>query len=499
MENNGNKISRREALKMMGTGALAALIAATGKQVAEAAAEPNAYDLSSPTAAQAAITLVFWRSSYAQASKLAFPAFDEFYTKQMQEMLPQGVTVETVEITGQERFSKITAAIAAGEPPDVAAVDQTEVPPMLTLRAINAMPEDLIDVPKAFGAFANDFMRVDGKVYILPWGWWERGVYYNIGLLDKKGIKPQDLPKKISDFIPFVKELTEWPEGSPEPTLSAWPLAGGTTFDLYTALVDNLGGFWWMDDTVSGFDQPEWEESWQLTLAMFDDFKLDARQGLAALDKFYSGQAYFLSQQLWVGNRLRIDHPEIEWGVMTHPTPNGGPPYGWKEVHTGWGNLSIKTGEGLDAAWQLWKALYSPELSYAIALGNNYIPGRLEVVGKDPIVASNPQWAGAFEKHQAGNSVCPGFWNADLWNAINSAWDSVYLGNTPVKDALQGLKQAADGILAASPELQATIITKKDYETHPEWTEGKIPAPSWWDKVRYSYLSAEQQAQAKSR
>jgi ABC-type glycerol-3-phosphate transport system substrate-binding protein len=496
MEDTSNKISRRDALKMMGAGALAALVASADTHLVEAAVGPT-NDGSARTAAQAAVTLVFWREPYAKASKLAFPALDEFYKKQLPEMLPKNVTVNTVEISGQERFSKISASIAAGDPPDVAWVDQTEVPPLLSLKAINAMPDGLIDVTKAFGAFANDFMRVDGKVYILPWGWWERGVFYNIGLLKQKGIKPEDLPRKLSDFIPFVQKLTEWPQGQAEPTLAAWPLAGGTTFDLYTALVDNLGGFWWMDDTSSGFDQPEWEESWQMTLAMFDTFKVDARQGESALDKFYSGKAYFLSQQLWVGNALRTDHPDIEWGVMTHPTPNGGPPYGWKEVHTGWGNLSAKTGEGLDGAFQLWKALYSPELSYAIALSNNYIPGRLEVVGKPPITADNPQWAGAFEKHQDGNSVCPGFWNADLWDAINASWDNVYLKNAPVKDTLQALKQTADAILTSSPELQATIVTKKDYETHPEWTNGKIPAKSWWDKKPFSYLTPEQASQIK--
>src|SRR5260221_677051 len=170
MEGNSTKMSRRDALKLMGTGALAALVAAAdshGVQAATEAFAPN--DVTSRHPAQAAVTLVFWRTAYDKASKLAFPVLDEFYKKQMQAMLPNN----------------------------------------------------------------------------------------------------------ISDVIPFVKNLTEWPSDKPEPTLSAWPLAGGTTFDLYTALVDNFGGFWWMDKTSSGFDQPEWEEAWRLTLAMFDAFKLD--------------------------------------------------------------------------------------------------------------------------------------------------------------------------------------------------------------------------------
>ena len=225
---------------------------------------------------------------------------------------------------------------------------------------------------------------------------------------------------------------------------------------------------------------------------MFDDFNLDARFGLSALDKFYSGNAYFLSQQLWVGFVLRRDHPDINWGVMTHPTPSGGPPYGWKEVHLGWGNTSSKTGEGLAAAWELWKALYSVEWTHANAIALNYLPGRLEAVGLDPITADNPQWAGAFKKHQPGYSVSPGYWSPEMWTATNTAWSRVYDNNEPVRQVLGELQQEADSILAFSPSLWGTILTRADYEAHPEWTDGLVPAEDWWDNVHASYLTEEQ-------
>jgi ABC-type glycerol-3-phosphate transport system substrate-binding protein len=316
-----------------------------------------------------------------------------------------------------------------------------------------------------------------------------------LGLLREHGYAPEDLPNNLADLIPFAQELTEWAEGDAEPAVTAWPLAGGTTFDFYTALVDNLGGFWWLDDGTSGFGEPEWEEAWRMTLAMFDTYRLDARQGLDAIERFYAGKSYFLPQQLWVGRVLRTDHPDIEWGVMTHPTPNGQAPYGWKEAHTGWGNLSIKTGDALDATWEVWKALYSPEWTRANALNSNYIPGRLEAQNQEPFVAENPQWAGAIVKHEPGNSVCPGFWPADMWDIINTAWEQVYLNNADVAETLQAAKRDADALLAVSPEIQATIITKQDYIDHPQWTNSKIPIASWWDGTHGSYLTAEQQAE----
>jgi len=486
------RINRRQALKIAGGTAAAAVLAACG-----GAAKPTpkpGVATSAPAAKQ--YTVTFWRSPYDTRAPIAIEALDKFYKEQMPAMLPENVTVNTVEIA-EAPFDKIQASIGAGTPPDVAWVDQTWVAPLLALNALNAMPEDLIDVEKSFGSFANDFFRVgsDKKVYILPWGIWERGVFYNIDLLKEYGYEPSDLPKKISDMILFCQELTQWEEGQTEPKLAAWPLAGGTTFDFYTAVVDNLGGFWWLDDTTSGFGEPEWEEAWTLTMAMFDVFKLDAREGLDAIDRFYNGKAFFLPQQLWVGNVLRRDWPNINWGIMTHPTPSGGPPYGWKEWHTGWGNLSIQKGEALNAAWQVWKAVYSPEWTRANALGANYIPGRLEAQGKPPFTEDNPQWAGAIEKHKPGNSVCPGYWPAELWKTSNEAFEAVYKGGADIHDSLQQAKQAADVVLANSPEIQETILTKKDYEAHPSWTDGKIPIKPWWDGKRGSYLTPEQAAQ----
>ena len=486
------RINRRQALKIVGGAALAAGLSACGGGQAPPATQAPAGEAKPTEAPKAeAVTITLWRSDLVWFSNA--DEFKTFYDKTMPEVLPKNITVNHVEVP-EALFDKIQASIAAGNPPDVSWVDQTWVAPLLALEAIQPMPDDLLDVKATFGSFANDFFRVgkDKKVYILPIGWWERGVFYNIKLLKERGYEPKDLPKKVADLIPFAKELTTWEEGKAEPSIAAWPLAGGTTFDFYTAIVDNLGGFWWLDDTTSGFGEPEWEEAWSFTLDMFDKFKVDARAGLDAIDRFYSGKALFLPQQLWVGNVLRKEHKDIEWGVMTHPTPSGGPPYGWKEAHTGWSVLSSGKGAQLDAAWQVWKAVYSPEWTTIQAKGCNYLPGRLEALDKAPFTADNLEWAGAVEKHKAGNSVCPGFWPDDLWKTSNEAWEKVYKSNGNVHDTLQEAKQAADVVLANSPATQETILTKKDYEEHSDWTEGKIPVKAWWDRQTRSYLNPDQ-------
>jgi len=487
-------LSRRQLLKMAGGTLTVGLLSACASPTAPSAGTGGDSGSAAPAAG---MTVTFWRMPYATtASPMAKEELDKFYGEQMPAMLPDNISVETVEVADAP-FDKIQASLAAGQPPDITIVDQTWVSPLLALSAINAMPDGLIDVVGSFGSFTNDFFRVgeEGTIYILPWGWWERGVFYNLGLLSEHGYAPEDLPNNLADLIPFAQELTVWPEGAAEPTLTAWPLAGGTTFDFYTALVDNLGGFWWLNDSASGFGEPEWEEAWRMTLAMFDTFHLDAREGLDAIERFYGGKSYFLPQQLWVGNVLRRDYPDLEWGVMTHPTPNGKAPYGWQEAHTGWGNLSTKSGADLDATWEVWKVLYSPEWTRANALALNYIPARLEAQNQEPFVAENQQWAGAIVKHNVGNSVCPGFWPADMWKIINTAWEQVYLTNADVAETLQGAKREADALLAVSPEIQATIITKQDYVDHPDWTEGKIPIAAWWDGTYGSYLTAEQQAE----
>jgi hypothetical protein len=491
-----SRISRRDILKLAGGTATAAILAACG---APATQEPEVGE-EEPTepevgeeAPGAGGSIVWWHGDYSTRKYGEEPTHTPII-ETLGDRLP-GIEVEQVVVT-EAMFDKLQASVAAGDPPDVAPVDQTQLAPMRELDAINPMPKGLIDVEAEFGRFVAEVyaMGEDKDYYLLPGYWFERGCFYNMTLLSERGITPEDLPKKISDLIPFAQELTEWPSGADEPSVAAWPLGGGTTFDFYTACIDNFGGFWWLDDTHCGFGEPEWEEAWRLTLAMFDVWNLDAREGTNAIDRFYNGNALFLPQQTWVGFVLRNDYPDVDWGIMTNPTPNGGPPYGWKEGTTDMGNLSIKTGVDYDASWELWKLLYGHDWQRANSLSINTYPPRLDVQGEEPFVESNPQWAGIVEKHKTGNSVMPGFWPQELWKTTNEAWEAVYYTDTDVGEALQTAQQAADAALAASPLLAEGLVTKKEYADNPDWTDGKIPIDPWWDGVLGSYLTSEQQA-----
>jgi len=492
-------ISRRQLLKTAAVGTGALILAACGGTPTPTPA-PAATKAAAPTSApsKAATAITLWYTPWpteAQKIEGLQTRWETWYSKTLGEMVGSNVTITKTEVPGADLLQKIQASITAGNPPDVTFIDQTWVAPLLSMDGLRPMPDGLLDVKASWGAFTDDWFRVgpNKKFYALPYGWWERGIFYNAKLMKDAGYEIKDIPKKTSELIKFCQTLTKWESGATEPKVAGLALSGGATFDFYTTAVDNLGGFWWLDKTHSGFGEPEWEEAWRLTLDCFDKYKLDARTGLDNIERFENGQAVLLMQQSWVGMRLRATHPEIDWGIIPCPTPNGGPPYGWKEAHVGWGVPSIGKGAQLDAAWQCWKAMNSPEWTALWAETLNHLPGRLEAVSKPPFTADNPHWAGLVEKHKTGNSVCPGFWSSDLWKCSNDAWEAVYKNNADVKATLQSAKQCADAILPKSPELQDGILSKKDYQDHPAWTDSKIPVKSWWDGKRRSYLNPDQQ------
>lgn len=497
-------ISRRQLLKTAAVGTGALILAACGgtptATPAPVATKPPAAGPTPTTApaAKTAVSVTLWRTAIsAQTEKLGDLAarFRTFYDKTMKEMVGSNVTINHVEVPGAELLQKIQASITAGAPPDVSWIDQTWVAPLLSMDGLRPMPDGLIDVKARYGAFTADWFKMGPKkmYYCLPDLWWERGIFYNVKLMKEFGYELKDIPKKTSELIKFAQTMTKWDSGAPEPKVSGLALAGGATFDFYTTAIDNMGGFWWLDDTHSGFGEPVWEEAWRLTLDCFDKYKLDARTGLDNIARFESGAAAMLFQQSWVGGRLRANQPQIEWGIIPCPTPNGGPPYGWKEAHVGWSVPSIGKGAQLDAAWQVFKALNTTEWTSLQAEASHCLPGPTDGTGKAPFTADNPWWAGLVEKHKVGNSVCCGFWPSDLWKCTNEPWEAVYKNNADVTAQLKVAQQCADAILPKSPEIQDTILTKKDYIDNPSWTDSKIPIKSWWDGKRRSYLAADQQ------
>ena len=494
MEDRKYVLSRRQVLRGFGAGVGALVLASCGAAAPTTAPEMEEEGDEEPKEAPPSgevVTVTFWRTGLPAGPADLVEEWDTFYGETLPGMLGESISVDIVEQPWDGFLTKVQAGVTSGNPPDVTLCDQTWVPPLLAIEALLPMDEDLIDVATAYDPIVGEIYRFgpDKRFYTLPIGWWERGVFYNAGLLAEKGLTKDDLPRSLKDLIPFVQDLTEWSSGADEPEVAGMPLGGGTTFDMWTTMIDNFGAFWWLDDETANFNAPEWIEAWQFTIDAFDKYKFDARHGTDAIERFLAGRAYFLPQQLWVGRMLRADHPDIEWGQMVMPTPDGGPPYGWKEGHFGWGVTSAGNDAQVAAAWQLFKGINSPEWSFINAQGLNYVPARVEAQGKPPLTADNPHYAGVVEKHKPGNSVNPGYWTTEMAKTTNDAWEQVYDQNVPVAEALNAAKQSADALLARSPEIKETILTKVDYEAHPNWSDGKIPKTPWWDGVRESYLA----------
>jgi hypothetical protein len=89
----------------------------------------------------------------------------------------------------------------------------------------------------------------------------------------------------------------------------------------------------------------------------------------------------------------------------------------------------------------------------------------------------------------------PGFWPQELWKTTNEAWEHVYRAGGDVYEALQQAKQAADTVLETSPLIAEGLVTKKNYEENPQWTDKKIPIDPWWNWTPGSYLTPEQAAE----
>lgn len=244
------------------------------------------------------------------------------------EMVPQSMPGSAGYDT--QDLSKLTAAIAAGSPPDVVNLNGPFIMEVAS-RGILMPLDDMIKSSKLdlgrFYGYTIKQMTFQGHVWGLPAGMDDRILYYNKDLFQKAGLDPNKPPKTWDELLDYSKKLTIM-DGGNFKQIGFIPNFGNSWFYLYA--IQNNGKF--LDDPGKKvlLNSPENVQALEFMVKGYDLLggaqKINAYSSSfqsGANDPFISGKLAMVINGNWALTDIMRFAPNLNFGVAMPPTPTG--------------------------------------------------------------------------------------------------------------------------------------------------------------------------------
>ncbi len=328
----------------------------------------------------------------------------------------------TVVPAGTEFVTKMGAAIAAGEQPDIASIDLIFTPVFSSAgqliditEYVQALPyvDDLTPAHMRLGMF-------EGRNYAVPTAVDGSFMVYNKDLFEQAGLDPEDPPSNWDELLDAARAITAlgddiygyWFSGN---------CAGCLGF-IHMPFVWANGGRFFSEDnseaTIS--NEPAMRDMLELFRTMWEESLVP--EG-AAVDNGANFVSAFVAGNIGmagVGNfalpTFVNDHPDLNFGVFHFPGMDGG-----SASFAGGDVIAIPAGtEHVEEAWRFIEWTLSEEAQLEIYAANGQIPVRLSLV-------DNEYFEGDERQHLAASALAVGHapWSTvfpRLFNDPNGPW-----------------------------------------------------------------------------
>jgi multiple sugar transport system substrate-binding protein len=317
----GSPLSRRNFLKLSGAAGAAAALGTLPRGLAQ---EP--------------VTLTYWHGWTGQWEEMVNFVVDMFHQKQ------DRIRIEPVVVAWDQFLAKLSAAIAAGNPPDIATLfGSTAIPTLARQGAILALEDiegvDLAAAQAWFNPSVYKLGQFEDKTYGLSYWAGDSCLLYNKTHFEEVGLDPEKGPTTIAELDAFAEQLTV-KDGDKitrmgfQPTdLWLWgTVFGGSFYDPETKTVtandpNIVRALEWMQTYPEKYGARE--------IAAF-------QAGLSSeraqnLDPFISGKYSMQMNGPWKLGDLKNFGGDVQFGVVPPPVPEAGMP----TANWTWGDIQI--------------------------------------------------------------------------------------------------------------------------------------------------------------
>lgn len=281
-----------------------------------------------PDGEQITLRIVDWSDSSAQ--------WREEFHKEYMDNNPN-IKIEYTMLTNDQFKTSVITSIKSGDAPDLfpipsgmslsSAIKEEWYQPMN-----DYMPEEFWDT-FVDGAMAEGVTKVDGDIYSIPevMPITNSLIYYNKDVLDAAGVT--ELPTTYSEFLDVNKKVTEAGKGQ------FFGFVEGAKqlnrLDILVRAFANVAGGKLAQNskilTLNGrvnYDSEEVKDVFELFAQLYKDGSIHPDtvniSAPEAREYFAQGQAAFLMQGNWCVSTWDATYPDMNYGVMAVPAPDGG-------------------------------------------------------------------------------------------------------------------------------------------------------------------------------
>jgi multiple sugar transport system substrate-binding protein len=422
-------------------------LAGCGGGSKKSAQETNAGEVKTP------VTITFWSPFTARELSVMNNGLTAFHEKY------PWITVKSV---GAITADKITAAIHAGHPPDVASMFETD-----NLGAFchsgawvelnKYIERDDLDMNQ-FPKTIRDYTAYKDKRCAMPFLADAYGLYYNKKLLAKAGLSGP--PKTVDELADYAKKLTtRRPDGSLE-VVGFNPLMG-----WYENAPVHNGPMWgakWMNGDKSALaDDPAWEEMARWSKKLVDWYGYDklvrwqAGTGdeFSASNAFETGKVAMNLDGEYRTAFIKAEHPELQYG--TAPTPVSKPDLYGSGFVIGTIMGIPKGAKHADAAWLFMKYFSTDETALAqMANGLHNVPSTIASLDS-PLLMKDPKFRTFLDIFKNPNSstqpvLSIGAQNQTLFASFLSKWQAGHVKDQDLHDGIANVDKQINAALEQS-------------------------------------------------
>ena len=296
--------------------------------------------------------IVFWQF---WSSDVVTPLLHEF------ERENPGLKVRMEQLTWQSGLEKITAAVAAGNPPDLCELGSTWIPRMLASGSLTEWTREVRDLEPRLRGW--DLCTAGGRHYGVPWVMGTRALFYNKTLFAKAGLDSNRAPVTWDELYDAAERIQKLGGG-----IHGYGVQAGERYVLFKKFMPfawGNGGRVLADDlSQPDFDTARNREALAFYLKLRGVGMLGRQDELDR--EFKEGRLGLQISGAWLFRSIPKDAPGLRYGVALVPRPE--PSRGTHASFAGGEVLaSFTTSKQKAGALKLARFLARPENALALA------------------------------------------------------------------------------------------------------------------------------------
>ncbi len=373
------------------------------------------------------------------------------------------VTFEVTLLPWDEFWTKLTAALPAGQGPDVFQFHNSYHTAFVGNGFAAPYPADLFDQSYMsqhwIGMKEKHYHDAQGNIAYLPVGEMSGAIYVNKKMWDAAGLTDKDIPKTWDDLINVAKKMTKY-DASGNIDISGFDFNGNdNTWGIWFDMMSQMGRYYFTNDGRGcQLDSPEAIKALDKILSFYDA-KVNSKDFLPFMDAFGTEKAAMIWAFTWFSGAMKATYPNVEYFTIKEPTLAGEdlPGRGYFNYEMGLVVSSKTTDEKKKIAFDFIHWLFSnPQNLTDMAIMMDVAPA-YDQTFKEPVIQSKPTMVQTIEV--VPYRIFPGEIAWALESQLANNFDQAITAGSSAEDIIKNTQAACNQAM----QEKAYFIVERNY------------------------------------